>query len=78
IEKLESKYTAEDNILIVTHSIVKKVLINAFLQQPMDQLWTSPEIEGTSLTIVKLENGQATIEMCGDIEHMPPKNIFTK
>ncbi len=77
IEKLESKYTAEDNILIVTHSIVKKVLINAFLQQPMDQLWTSPEIEGTSLTIVKLENGQATVEMCGDIEHMPPKNIFT-
>lgn len=78
IAKIESKYAPEDNVLIVTHSVVKKVLINYFLDQPMAQLWDSPEIEGTSLTVVKLEDGKAMIQMCGDIEHMPPKNMFTK
>lgn len=78
IAKIESKYTNEDNVLIVTHSIVKKVLINTFLGEPMEHLWSSPEIEGTSLTVVTLEDGEATIQLCGDIEHMPPKNIFAK
>ena len=77
IDKIESKYEQDDNILVVTHSIVKKVLINYFLGHSIDQLCDSPHIDGTSLTIVHLENGHATIEKVGCVEHMPPKTRFS-
>lgn len=76
IDKIEDTYEQDDNILVVTHSIVKKVLINYFLGHSMEQLCDSPHIDGTSLTIVRLENGHATIEKVGCVEHMPPKNRF--
>ena len=77
IDKIEGKYEQDDNILVVTHSIVKKVLINYFLGPSIDQLCDSPHIDGTSLTIVHLENGHATIEKVGCVEHMPPKTRFS-
>jgi len=76
IDKIEGKYDQHDNVLIVTHSIVKKVLINYFLGRPMEQLSESPSIDGTSLTIVHLEHGKATIETIGCINHMPEKKKY--
>lgn len=42
----------------------------------MEQLSESPYIDGTSLTIVHLENGKATIETVGCINHMPEKKKY--
>lgn len=71
IESIITKYDEDDNVLIVTHSVVKHVLINAFANKTMEHLWDAPSIEGTSLTIVRYEKGTYTIQTIGDVEHLP-------
>ncbi|MFJ9465277.1 histidine phosphatase family protein [Viridibacillus arvi] len=60
----------EGNVLIVTHSVVKKLLINYFKGNPLNSLWDPPFIHGTSLTVVEIDNnGQATFKIVGDTSH---------
>ncbi|MBK3496637.1 histidine phosphatase family protein [Viridibacillus sp. YIM B01967] len=60
----------DGNILIVTHSVVKKLLINYFKGNPLNTLWNPPFIHGTSLTIVEIDSdGQAILKIVGDTTH---------
>ncbi|WP_010308104.1 histidine phosphatase family protein [Kurthia senegalensis] len=76
IDTIIDKYDEEDNVLIVTHSIVKRVLINAFSNESIEHLWDTPSIEGTSLTIVRYEKGTYHIQAVGDVEHLPEDRPF--
>lgn len=60
----------DGNVLIVTHSVVKKLLINYFKGNPLNSLWAPPFIHGTSLTVVEINSdGQATLKIIGDTSH---------
>lgn len=68
LQDLERTYQS-GNILVVTHGVVIKVLQMLCKNNPLDMLWEPPYIEGTSLTIVKIENGRRELLLEGDISH---------
>lgn len=71
IDDLTKLYEADDAILIVTHAVVKKLLISFFNGSGLANIWAPPFIHGTSLTIVHLDSsGKATIELVGDTAHL--------
>lgn len=65
---LEETYQA-GNVLIVTHGVVIKVLQMICKNKSVGDIWEPPIIEGTSLTIVKVEKGKRKIIIEGDISH---------
>jgi phosphoserine phosphatase len=62
----------DDNILIVTHAVVLKVLLAHLEQREWKRLWDKPFIPGGSLTIVEVQGEQATIQLYAD--SLPPHN----
>ncbi|WP_449619631.1 histidine phosphatase family protein [Robertmurraya sp. Marseille-Q9965] len=63
------------NLLIVTHGVVIKVLQTIFKNRSLDLVWEPPYIEGTSLTIVKIEDGKRELLLEGDISHKESKLV---
>lgn len=71
IEEIISKYAVDDTVLIVTHAVVKKLLIAHFSNLSISNVWDPPFIHGTSLTIVHIDaNKKIVIEMVGDTSHV--------
>ncbi|WP_010273120.1 histidine phosphatase family protein [Paenibacillus senegalensis] len=58
-----------DHILIVTHSITLKMIMNSFLNRPLDELWNPPVLQPASLSKVVWEDDKVHIELLGDIAH---------
>ncbi len=56
-------------ILIVTHTVVIKVLMTYFEQRQLHKMWDLPYIHPTCLNKLVFENGQINIELHGDISH---------
>lgn len=57
------------NVLIVTHGVVKKCLINHFSGTDLDLLWDPPFIHGTSLTVMEIDTDRRELTMIGDMSH---------
>jgi len=59
----------EGNVLIVTHTVVIKLLIAFFEKRPLETLWDPIIIHPTALSIVEVENDQTNILLHGDTSH---------
>lgn len=68
LNELERTYSS-CNLLIVTHGVFIKVLQTICKANSLEFVWDPPFIEGTSLTVVKIENGKRELVLEGDISH---------
>ena len=57
------------NILLVTHSVVIKVLLAIFKDLPMENIWEPPFIHDCSLTVVEIDNDTVRIVLEGDLTY---------
>jgi len=72
IHDICERYEENDKVLIVTHGVVKKLLIAHFNNLSLNNVWDPPFIHGTSLTIVKMDKEKnVEITMVGDTTHIP-------
>lgn len=74
LAELEEAYPS-GQLLIVTHGVVIKVLQTIFKERSLDLVWESPFIEGTSLTIAKIEDGKRELILEGDVSHKESKIV---
>jgi len=58
------------HILILTHTVVVKLLMAYFEQRPIEALWNPPTIQPTALCKVEIENEQVNILLHGDTSHL--------
>ncbi|KKE80079.1 histidine phosphatase family protein [Oceanobacillus caeni] len=68
LKDTEEKYQT-GNHLIITHGVVIKVLQLICKNYSIDKIWEPPEIEGTSLTIIEIKDGERKLLVEGDISH---------
>ncbi|MDI4646917.1 histidine phosphatase family protein [Cohnella hashimotonis] len=57
------------SILIVTHTVVVKLIMAYFEKRPLQELWNLPYIHPASLCKIVIENNNAEIMLHGDIKH---------
>jgi broad specificity phosphatase PhoE len=57
------------SILIVTHTVVVKLLMAHFENRALPELWNLPYIHPACLCKIEIVNGQAEIVLHGDISH---------
>ncbi|MGE7691208.1 histidine phosphatase family protein [Lysinibacillus sp. NPDC097214] len=69
LKKIAEKYP-ENNVLIVSHAVTIKCIINAILGRNVDQLWAEPFINGTSVTIIEQVDQQWLVKEIGNIQHL--------
>ncbi|WP_338450779.1 histidine phosphatase family protein [Niallia oryzisoli] len=62
------------NLLIVTHGLFIKILYLIFKGIELKDLWTESTVNGTSLSIVKLEHGRFELMVEGDMSHVKEKD----
>lgn len=60
----------DDNILIVSHGVTIKCIVNAILERDIDQLWAPPTIEDTSVTTIEVVNDQWAVKDIGNTSHL--------
>lgn len=72
LKMIQDKYSS-GNILLVTHSVVIKVLLAIFKELPIEKIWEPPFIYDTSLTVVEMVNDTAQIVLEGDLTHRQDK-----
>ncbi|KPN94687.1 histidine phosphatase family protein [Lysinibacillus sp. ZYM-1] len=60
----------DEPILIVSHAVTIKCMINAILQRNMSELWTAPYIHGTSVTVIERQGQQWVIKEIGNLHHL--------
>jgi len=65
-----AKIYPHEHILIVSHAVTIKCIINAILGRGIDQLWSAPYIEGTSVTIIDRLEESWHIEEIGSTQHL--------
>ena len=68
----------DGNILIVTHGVVKKCLINHFSGADLDLLWDPPFIHGTSLTVMEIDTNRRELTMIGYMSHAEEAKVLLK
>lgn len=69
LKNIAQRYPHE-HILIVSHGVTIKCIINAILEHGIDQLWTAPYIEGTSVTIVERIEESWHVKVIGSTQHL--------
>ncbi|MFD2328180.1 histidine phosphatase family protein [Cohnella sp. GCM10020058] len=57
------------SILIVTHTVVVKLIMAHFEKIPLKEMWNSPYIHPASLCKVVIESSNAEVMLHGDIKH---------
>ncbi|MGE7749318.1 histidine phosphatase family protein [Lysinibacillus fusiformis] len=60
----------DEPILIVSHAVTIKCMINAILQRNISELWTAPYIHGTSVTVIERQGQQWVIQEIGTLHHL--------
>jgi broad specificity phosphatase PhoE len=63
------KENPDGNILIVTHGVIVKTIMSIFKAIPLEKFWEQTFINGTSLSIVEINDKIANIVLEGDISH---------
>ena len=66
------------HVLIVTHGVVKKCLINHFSGAQLDSLWDPPFIHGTSLTMLEIDTDRRELTMIGDMSHTEEAKVASR
>ena len=69
LKKIANQYPNEA-ILIVSHGVTIKCIVNAILGRSIRQIWAPPTIEGTSVTIVDVANDQWQVKEIGSMLHL--------
>ncbi len=62
--------STESSILIVSHRITLKVIMAYFGKQKLEDLWTTPDIDPASLSVVCVQNGIGQIITYADTVHL--------
>lgn len=65
-----AKIYPHEHILVVSHAVTIKCIINAILGRGIDQLWSAPYIEGTSVTIVDRLEESWHMKVIGSTQHL--------
>jgi len=60
----------KDNILIVAHAVVIKTIMKIVKGYGIEDLWSLPFINGTSITILEVKDENIKILLEGDTSHM--------
>ena len=79
IESIVNQHS-DGNLLIVTHSIALKLLMDYFEKNSLENLWSTPPIPSTSLTLVKINNEFNEVVYKYDTSHMEDQknqNVLT-
>lgn len=58
------------NVLVVTHGVTVKCIVNKVLGRELDALWTPPWIEGTSITELLVDNSYWQLKKIGCTAHL--------
>ena len=67
IENIISNH--QNNVLIVTHTVIIKIIMAYFDQRKLHNLWDPPYIHQTCLNIIKTNENNNEILLHGDISH---------
>ncbi|MCQ6276948.1 histidine phosphatase family protein [Bacillus sp. V3B] len=65
------------NLLVVTHGLFIKSLYLLFKGIDLKEIWTEPTVEGTSLTIVKIDHDRIELILEGDMSHVKGKEVLS-
>ncbi|RKX68945.1 histidine phosphatase family protein [candidate division TA06 bacterium] len=63
-----------ENILIISHAIVIKLIISYYKKQHIRDIWNTPPIEQTALSIIEIDNRFVNIVRYGDTSHLSEDN----
>jgi broad specificity phosphatase PhoE len=63
------------NVLVVTHGLFIKSLFQILEGTNVKDFWSEPTVEGTSLSIIKMDEGKAEIVLKGDMQHVDESKI---
>ncbi|MFS8211828.1 histidine phosphatase family protein [Paenibacillus sp. S29] len=69
VELIQGKNT-EENLLIVTHSGVIKMILDFAENKPLSEYWNRGSIPNGSLSIVRIEKQGLIVELEADISHL--------
>jgi broad specificity phosphatase PhoE len=58
-----------ENVLIVTHTVIIKIIMAYFDAREMKNLWNPPFIHQTCLNLIEVENNESNILLHGDTSH---------
>ncbi len=61
------------NILVVSHGLFIKALFLVIKGIPINDFWTEPTVDGTSLSVVKVVHGEMEFMLEGDMGHVSDK-----
>jgi len=59
----------DKNVLIITHTVVLKIILIYLENQSIEKLWEPPYIHPTSLTIIEYNDDKLAVSIKGDISH---------
>ena len=62
--------TEYENVLVVSHAIAIKAIYALIKKHPLEELWNSPFIEGTSLSIIEAKKDGLKFVLEADISHL--------
>jgi len=69
LKKIAAQHQNE-TILIVSHAVTIKCIINAILQRSISELWAAPYIHGTSVTVIERKGQQWLVKDIGNLHHL--------
>lgn len=69
MENIARKYP-DDTLLIVSHGVTIKCIVNAILGRSIHEIWAPPMIADTSVTIVNVEDDQWQVKEIGSTNHL--------
>ena len=58
-----------ENILIVSHAVTIKTIYALINNYKIEEFWTPPYIDGTSLTVIELDEKEMKIILEADTSH---------
>lgn len=59
-----------ERVIVVSHTFVIKTILSIINNYPIDDFWHPPFLHSTSLTVIRVEDGQMESIIEGDISHL--------
>ncbi|MEK5231852.1 histidine phosphatase family protein [Lysinibacillus sp. FSL K6-0232] len=69
LEKIAKRHRNQP-VLLVSHAVTIKCIVNAILQRDICELWAAPFIHGTSVTVIAYKDQQWLVKEIGNIQHL--------
>lgn len=60
----------DKNVLIVSHAVVIKQILNYFENRPLEKFWEPPFMESTCLSIIEIDKDNISIRLNSDTSHL--------